>query len=213
MTAGLPPPGLDAFFRELAHALSTRPVVVAPSVAHGADLLESLEGILNALAGHHISAPADLPVAPETSLGPLLTRLHDAWVSHVRARLAPQKAKTLATLLASNTPDFLGLLDLSADENRHSAVLRWLLDPSCAPTIALPALVSLAKRLPEASRWEHELRSAMARGSLSVRREYTIGREWTNEDSLARIDIVVTSPMFLLAIENKVEAREHGEQR
>ena len=225
MTAGAPPAGLDlsgldAFFHDLADALSTRRVVVVPSVAHHADLLEPLEGILNALAGYRISASADRPGArldnapafAESSLAPLLTRLHDTWVSHVRARLAPQKVKILAALLASTTPDFLGLLDLSADENRHSAVLRWLLDPSCAPTIALPALMSLAKRLPEAPRWEHELRSAAASGSLSVRREYTIAREWTDEDSLARIDIVVTSPTFLLAIENKVKAREHGEQ-
>lgn len=214
MTAGLPLawpnlPDLDAFFRDLAQALSTRQVVVAPSVARHADLLDSLGSILNALTGYRIAVPADFPVtrlrnAPtlaETSLAPLLARLHDTWVSHVRARLAPQKVKILATLLASTTPDFLGLLDLSADENRHSAVLRWLLDPRCAPTIALPALVSLAKHLPEASRWEHELRSAAAAGTLSVRREYTIAREWTNEDSLARIDIVVTSPTFVLAIE------------
>lgn len=216
LSSSLDLPGLDAFFRDLARALSTRQVVVAPSVVHHADLLESLESILNALAGYRIPAPADFPVArlrnAETSLAPLLTRLHDTWVSHVRVGLAPQKVKILATLLASTTPDFLGLLDLSGDENRHSAVLRWLLDPKCAPTIALPALVSLAKRLPDASRWERELLSAAAGGALSVRREYTIAREWTNEDRLARIDIVVTSPTFVLAIENKVEAREHGEQ-
>jgi hypothetical protein len=218
--AGLDLSSLDAFFRDLTQALAARQVVAAPFVAHDADLLEPLESILNALAGYRIAAAPDLPVArlgnastpAETSLEPLLTRLRDSWVSHVRARLAPQKVKILATLLASTTPDFLGLLDLSADENRHSAVLRWLLDPRCAPTIALPALVSLAKRLPDPSRWEHELRSAAAGGSLSVRREYTIRREWTNEDSLARIDIVVTSPTFVLAVENKVEAREHGEQ-
>lgn len=218
--AGLDLSGLDAFFRDLARAPSTRQVVVAPSVAHHADLLEPLESILNALAGYRIPAPADFPVArlrnaptiAETSLAPLLTHLHDTWVSHVRAGLAPQKVKILAALLASTTPDFLRLLDLSGDENRHSAVLRWLLDPRCAPTIALPALVSLAKRLPDASRWERELLSAAASGALSVRREYTIAREWTSEDRLARIDIVVTSPTFVLAIENKVEAREHGEQ-
>jgi hypothetical protein len=51
-------------------------------------------------------------------------------------------------------------------------------------------------------------------GSIVLRREYTISREWTNEDRLDRIDLVVSSSSqtFVLAIENNVRAREHDEQ-
>ena len=45
-----------------------------------------------------------------------------------------------------------------------------------------------------------------------MRTEYTIAREWTAEDRLDRIDIVVSGPRCVLAIENKIRAREHDAQ-
>jgi hypothetical protein len=56
------------------------------------------------------------------------------------------------------------------------------------------------------------MQRAIDTDSLSVHREYTIAYEWTDESRLDRIDIVISSPRFVLAVENKVWAREHGEQ-
>jgi hypothetical protein len=60
--------------------------------------------------------------------------------------------------------------------------------------------------------WVTEIRRAIDADSLSVHREYTIAYEWTDESRLDRIDIVISSPRFVLAVENKVWAREHSEQ-
>jgi hypothetical protein len=130
----------------------------------------------------------------------------------VRGTITREKAEILKNLLGSTTPDFLSLLDLTDDENRHSAVLRWLLDPACAPTIAPSALIALTKRLDRSSDWAREIRAAFETRSIVVRREYTISREWTNENRLDRIDLVVSSRKFFLALENKVLAPEHDEQ-
>jgi hypothetical protein len=45
-----------------------------------------------------------------------------------------------------------------------------------------------------------------------VRREVTIGREWAEEESADRLDLLISGPRFVLAIENKLWAREHTRQ-
>lgn len=134
------------------------------------------------------------------------------WRRRVLTALGRQRATVLRTLLDTPVPDFLGITELSLHENANSAVLRWLLDPRTAPTIARPALLTLTRQLDDPPAWERELTKAIRSDALAVRREYTIAREWTAEHRLDRIDLVVSSPTLLLAIENKVWAREHDEQ-
>lgn len=211
---------LRAFLDALRVALSSGRVALAPSIIADDGLFHTLQRVLAAFDIH--SRPAQTPLSglptPHRSdsvtepLRHTLETVRDAWLRRVRDTITREKAEVLKNLLGSTTPDFLGLLDLTHDENRHSAVLRWLLDPGCARTIAPPALIALTKRLDRSSDWANEIRAALKMNSISVRREYTISREWTNEDRLDRIDLVVSSPKFLLAIENKVWAREHDEQ-
>lgn len=213
---------LTALLDALEAALSSCRVALAPSVIAADGLLHTLQRVLAAFDTR--SRPAQTPLSglpdphrSDSITGPLrqaLETVRDAWLRHVRDTITREKAEVLRNLLGSTTPDFLGLLDMTDDENRHSAVLRWLLDPGCAPTIAPSALIALTKRLDRSSDWEHEIRAALKMGSIVVRREYTISREWTNEDRLDRIDLVVSSSSrkFVLAIENKVRAREHDEQ-
>jgi hypothetical protein len=86
------------------------------------------------------------------------------------------------------------------------------LDHRTAPAIAPGALRSLARHLDPAEDWTRAFEVGQRTDGISVVREYTIAREWTDEDRLDRIDIVVLGPGFILAIENKVKAHEHGEQ-
>jgi hypothetical protein len=53
---------------------------------------------------------------------------------------------------------------------------------------------------------------AIRRGSVSVRREFVFGREWTPDTSRDRIDLIVSGPGFMLAIENKLWSLEHDGQ-
>jgi hypothetical protein len=94
----------------------------------------------------------------------------------------------------------------------NSAMLAWLLDPRKAPGVALPALSCLVNRLGEPNAWRQRFQESIATDSLCVRTEYTIAREWTDEERLDRIDIVVSGPRYVLAIENKIRAREHDAQ-
>jgi len=145
-------------------------------------------------------------------LSELLDTVTSRWIDRTVAILGPRKIQNLSRLLDRRVPDFLGLLDLANDENRHSALLRWTLDPRTAPTVGPATLVALVARLDDAVSWTAEIRRALKTDTLSVHREYTIADEWTDETRLERIDLVVSSPRFLLAIENKVRSREHGEQ-
>lgn len=174
-------------------------------------LVQTIRRILAAVGRHIPGSISPSPGAP-SSLGILLETILDTWQKKVLSALGPVKIAAARDLLAGPAPNFLEILDLGNDENRHSAIIRWLLDPRCAPTIAPPALGALAARLDDPAGWAEEIRQAINTDSLSVRREYTIAYEWTDESRLDRIDVVVSSPRFVLAIENKVLAREHGEQ-
>jgi hypothetical protein len=174
-------------------------------------LLEALRAVLEAVNRH---SPGSIVPAPglHSEFGDAVDAALRAWRKHVARALGQRKIAAAEKLLAGDAPDFMGILDVADDENRHSAALRWLLDPHCAPTIAGPALLALVARLDDPKRWAVEIRRAIDADALSVHREYTIAYEWTEESRLDRIDLVVSSPRFVLAIENKVRAKEHGEQ-
>jgi hypothetical protein len=63
-----------------------------------------------------------------------------------------------------------------------------------------------------ADEWLIRLRAALATGSISVRREVLLGRESVTAEAADRIDLVVSTPDFILGIENKVGSIEHSSQ-
>lgn len=182
--------------------------------------LDAVRIVLSAVAAHSFTAQhvvsevssVQYPVHQVAPLCRLVESVHASWLRRVQGLLGSDRIQALTKLLKSRVPDFLGLLEVAKRENRHSAVLRWLLDPRTAPAIAPAALARLAKHLDPPEDWAKSFRDALRSDSISVVREYTIAREWTDEDRLDRIDIVILGPAFVLAIENKVQAREHGEQ-
>jgi PD-(D/E)XK nuclease superfamily len=145
-------------------------------------------------------------------LAPTFATLQDALAQRLERILGPGKIAAVRRLLAHPVPDLLGLLGKTHDENMNSAILGWLLDPRKTPGIAFPALSRLVSWLPEPEVWRASFQECIANDTLCVRTEYTIAREWTAEQRLDRIDIVVSGPRCVLAIENKIRAREHDAQ-
>ena len=146
------------------------------------------------------------------SLTHLLVDLQHGWERRAADKLGTKKLETLRRLLGRPAPDFLQLLGREGDENTNSSVLAWLLDPRQAPTLALPALCALAEFLDDPGTWKRSLTEAATSGCLSVKREYTIAREWTTEDSTDRLDLMVSGSSFVLGLENKIYASEHAGQ-
>ncbi len=138
--------------------------------------------------------------------------LQDGLARRLERILGPGKIAAVRRLLGHPVPDLLGLLGKTNDENLNSAILGWLLDPRKAPGIAVPALSRLVSWLAEPEAWRQSFQESIANDCLCVRTEYTIAREWTEEQRLDRIDIVVSGPRCVLAIENKIRAREHDAQ-
>lgn len=121
--------------------------------------------------------------------------------------------RRLESLLHFPAPDFLNALGRSDDENSHSDVLAYLLNPRTAPGTAPSALECLAARLPEPERWLELIRNSINRDEVSVRREVQTGRFWdADPNALERVDIVISGRGFILAIENKVWSKEHAGQ-
>lgn len=142
-------------------------------------------------------------------LAELTTQLH----RHFGSTYTTEDLNQLRLLLDFPAPDFLAALGRSNDENSHSDVIAFLLNPRCSPGIAPVALERLAGLLPAQEKWAHMFAEAVLRDELSVRREVQIGRFWDEDASaLDRIDIVISGRGFVLAIENKVWAREHSRQ-
>jgi PD-(D/E)XK nuclease superfamily len=144
-----------------------------------------------------------------TALHTLSSRLR----AHFATSYTREEIARLRLLLDFPAPDFLRALGRRDDEHSHSDVIAFLLDPRSSPGIALPALERLAQCLTEPEMWVRLFRESSDRDELTVRREVQIGRFW-NEDqnALDRIDIVISGRSFVLAIENKVWAREHDRQ-
>lgn len=147
--------------------------------------------------------------------GELLRNVFDdlqaSWRGRVQTVLGTAKIARIVQLLTSPVPDLLRMLGRQDTENAHSDMIAWLLTPRNAPTIAPHALRRLAMRL-EDRRWSDMLQDAIAGDVLSVRREVVLAREFGNGDAQARVDITVSGPGFLLAIENKVWSHEHHDQ-
>lgn len=138
-------------------------------------------------------------------------KLHQELKAYVTRVLGLDKVSILFHLLSSAVPDMLHILGKSDDENAHSDVIAWLLDPRRAPTVARHALRRLATHLPEEF-WRAHLAESVATDSISIRREVVIAQDFKNADDLSRIDIVISGPRFMLAIENKIWSREHSNQ-
>jgi hypothetical protein len=140
-----------------------------------------------------------------------LIDLHDGWVRRTKDRLGEAKLLRLKDLLEVPSAEFLDVIQRTRDENTHSQVLRWLLDPRSAPGVAPSALRRLVSGLDDSSLWRASLDRALENDLVSVKREFTIGREWGG-DELDRIDLVISGPGFLLAIENKTQSMEGRSQ-
>lgn len=150
--------------------------------------------------------------AKTEELAATLRSLTTATRMRTESALGSDKLGVISKLLGGDFPDLLMLVGKRYDENAHSDVIRWLLDPKTAPYIAPSALYRLVRRFPNSEKWHEAVGRAVESRCVSVRREYTFGREWTPSASLDRIDIVITGPGFVIAIENKVLAVEHENQ-
>jgi hypothetical protein len=186
---------------------------------HGA-VADSLRHILERLDAVDLDATRALSDVPReyrteaqaTRLRGLFVALDEALRHRLSAILGAARIRAIARLLASPTPDVLRILGREDHENSHSDLIAWLLTPRRAPVVALHALRQLTSRFPDAARWSAAIADAVADDTLSVRRECVMARELTGDDDLDRIDILISGPGFVLAIENKVWAREHGDQ-
>lgn len=163
----------------------------------------ALIGAIPGRAAHSRAAELTQTIA---QLSSLLSR-------HYASTFAGDDLRRLRSLLEFPAPDFLHALGRAEDENSHSDVLAYLFNPRCAPGTAPVALSRLAELLPEPARWSACFSQAVNRDELSVRRELQIGRFSTEDPkALDRVDIVISGRTFVLAIENKVRAREHNRQ-
>ena len=221
--AGFPDPGglkdlLDGIRAGLSRT-GIGTVFALPLVSAHPGLLTSLQDIL--LAVERDSSPRGLggggvatlfAGARLDSVRTCLDNLRGLLLERVRAALSAEKVAVLRALLELPVPDFLDILGLSKHENSNSSLLGWLLDPRTAPTIGPASLIALTGRFDDGERWRSRVEDAASRKAISVRREYPVVRDGADEPHPGRIDLVVWGPDFVLAIENKVLAREHGEQ-
>ncbi len=152
------------------------------------------------------------PQSQAESLRKLFASLQEGWREFITRSLGKAKLLALYKLLESPTPDLLRILGREDHENSHSDLVAWLLNPKRAPTVAKYALFALTDNLSDAERWRQCIEGAVSADLVSVRREMLIGRELAGSDDLCRVDIVVSGPGFVLAIENKVWAQEHWDQ-
>ena len=204
----LDPTRLRATLDAIRHTVSSQDVVVGPDAlfTDKTRVLESVRMVLDKL--RQLSGRGIVPGVVEeyrpqeqaARLTSLLLDLQHGWEQRIAVKLGPQKLKALRRLMGQSVPDFLHLLGRERDENTNSSVLAWLLDPRQAPTLALPALCALAKFLDDTATWSSHITKAATSSCLSVKREYTIAREWTAQDSTDRPDLVISGPGFVLCI-------------
>jgi len=147
-----------------------------------------------------------------SALQEVLLQLQHGWERRIASKLGPQRVVALLRLLELDVPDFLDLLGRVNDENANSDVLAWLLSPRYAPGIAPATLHRLATFLDHTEEWQRQVRTAVDSDCLSVRRELVIGREWSEETSADRLDLMISGPTFVLVIENKLWSPEHPHQ-
>jgi len=145
-------------------------------------------------------------------LSQTLNLLREMLLREMLQHLGEDGAQTLVALLEDPAPDFLTLLRSQENENAHSHVLRWLLDPREAPNLAPALLRAVTSTLPQSERWEERVEAAIRGDHLSVRREVLVGKETADPTAADRIDLVVSGADFSLAIENKIWSQEHHDQ-
>lgn len=138
--------------------------------------------------------------------------LRRAFARDLPERLGAQKVETLRKYLDLPAPPILKILGKSTDENSNSDVIGWLLDPRNAPTVAPAALTRMARLLDDSPGWIAAIENAIQHDCLSVRREVVLEDEGGEVGDISRIDLLVTGPTFLLAIENKILSPEHDGQ-
>lgn len=180
----------------------------------------SLRLILDRLGGVDLTATRAMsgfvrefrPEAQVQGLRTLFSGLQDGWRKRVARILGETKLSVVRRLLSSPSPDVLRILGREDDENSHSDLIAWMLNPRRAPTIAPVALRRLVASFEDRDEWHRRIDAAVPGELVSVRREMMIGRELAGSDDLCRVDIVVSGPGFVLAIENKVWSSEHSDQ-
>ncbi|MBL0214661.1 MAG: PD-(D/E)XK nuclease family protein [Myxococcales bacterium] len=136
--------------------------------------------------------------------------LQHGWQDRVRRVLGVDKVPLVNRLLSSPAPDVLRILGKEDDENAHRSD-RVASQPVEGSGHRTARTASAAARLDD-EHWRSRVADAAATGSLLVRREVDRPREFGDGDDLARGDITVSGPGFILAIENKVWSREHSDQ-
>jgi hypothetical protein len=210
---------LDAVRVALTRSSGLAAIPLSAVMLHDRDsIAESLRAVLAAAAtvGLRTSSLRGMmseyrdPSQVERLRGALM-ELHGGWVRRTTSRLGEAKLLRLKQLLEKPSAEFLDVIQRTRDENAHSQVLRWLLDPRSAPGIAPCVLRGLVSGLNDSRLWRASLDRALERDLISVKREFTIGREWGG-DELDRIDLVISGPGFLLAIENKTQSMEGRSQ-
>lgn len=182
-------------------------------------VLQSLREVLGAIDRTDLAAAGAVssfvteyrPTAQAKVLAELFDSLRHGWRELVTRRLGVPKLLLVQRLLASASPDILKILGREDDENSHSDLIAWLLQPRKAPTVAIPALKQLTKTFSDAATW-HSALDAAPTSTISVRREVLVARELGDDRELCRLDLLVSGPGFVLGIENKVWSAEHGGQ-
>lgn len=223
-------PGMNVDVKELRETLDSlrasldrAPIAFLSAGALGHDrqhITASLKHVLAQLDRIDLTAARALsglvqefrPQSQADALRNLFESLREGWRQFITRSLGESKLHSLVELLSSPAPDVLRILGREDDENSHSDLIAWLISPKRAPTIAKHALLALTKTFDMADEWRSRIEAAIAADLVSVRREMLIGRELAGSDDLCRVDIVVSGPGFVLAIENKVWAREHWDQ-
>jgi hypothetical protein len=216
-------PNFRRFLDQLGLALRRPPSAKLSSLALGGDarrVSESLRLIANAARDTQVDVDTALAARPGSfsdstqaaRLAELVTELSGLWRVRVAMAIRPRRVTLLRSLLREPAPDFLGIIRKEHDENAHSDVLRWLLDPNTAPTIAPVALHALVSRLPNKDEWRSALQAGLALRCIYVRREMVIGNDLKENENRDRIDLMIEGPGFVLGIENKVFADEHEGQ-
>ena len=178
-----------------------------------------LDGLRDVVDAVHRRDPlvSHQPIARDPRLAPaikqLTSELRGTYLAWLGASLDSRKMSVARSLLSHSVPDLLDVLGKTAEENAHSDVIRWLLDPREAKVVAPAALRALVKRLPrETDEWQRLISIAVQQHTLSVRREYAIPTEEADEKGQGRIDLLISGPGFGLVIENKVGSDEHDNQ-
>ena len=191
------------------------------SPTHAADTIGLVSRLRDLLGGLNAIDPLLLRARP-TSAPPAFAEVERlqatvigiqlGWKRHVQSRFDGAKGGALWGLKDRHGVEILAVMNKLDNENAHSDVIRWLLDPLAARNVAPAALLKLAEALDEPEEWKARISRAIDRGALAVRREVVIGLDGEDPAALERVDIVVSGPDFLLAIENKVWSHEHDGQ-